>query len=210
MAAYSAISFGHANSRLLKTLIHQVQKLAVTSRAFYTDQLGPFIEKICSLSGFEMEIPMNTGAEAVETAIKVARRWSYETKGIKENQTEIIVAENNFHGRTTTIISFSTESDYRRNFGPFTLGFKYVPFGDGKALEKAIPIRELFLLSPSRVKLVSLYHLKDISKKYGAFVQKKTYCFCLMRFNQIWGEQGKCLHFNMKALSLMDLFLEKL
>lgn len=149
MTAYSAVSFGHAHPRLLRTLTQQAQKLAMTSRAFYTDQLGPLVEKACKLSGLEMGIPMNTGAEAVETAIKVVRRWTYEIKGVPKNHAEIIVANNNFHGRTTTIISFSTEPDYQKDFGPLTLGFKSVPFGDAEALEKAItPHTGAFLVEP--------------------------------------------------------------
>jgi len=149
MTAYSAVSFGHANDRLLKVLTEQAHKLAVTSRAYHTDKLAPFLEKACELSGFEMGIPMNTGAEAVETAIKVARRWGYETKGISDNKAEIIVAENNFHGRTTTIISFSTEPLYQKDFGPLTPGFKAIPFGDAEALERAItPNTCAFLVEP--------------------------------------------------------------
>ncbi len=149
MTAYSAVSFGHCNPRLLKVFTQQAKKLAVTSRAFYTDQLAPFLEKACELSGFDMAIPMNTGVEAVETAVKVARRWGYEVKGIPENQAEIIVAKNNFHGRTTTVISFSSEPLYQKDFGPLTPGFKIIPFGDAKALEEAItPNTCAFLVEP--------------------------------------------------------------
>jgi ornithine--oxo-acid transaminase len=138
MSAYSAVSFGHSNPRIVNVLIAQAKKLAMTSRAYHTDKLGPFMEKLCKVTGLDLALPMNTGAEAVETAIKAARQWGYMTKKIPENQAEIIVAEGNFHGRTTTIISFSTEPDYRKNFGPFTPGFKAVPFGDIEAIAKAI------------------------------------------------------------------------
>ncbi len=149
MTAYSAVSFGHSHPRLVKALTDQAQTLALTSRAFYTDQLAPFLEKACALSGFDMGIPMNSGAEAVETALKVARRWGYEVKGIPQNQAEIIVAENNFHGRTTTLISFSTEPIYQKDFGPLTPGFKAIPFGNAQALEKAItPNTCAFLVEP--------------------------------------------------------------
>ncbi len=149
MTAYSAVSFGHANERLVNVLTQQAQTLSLTSRAFYTDRLAPLLEKLCAMSGFDMGIIMNTGAEAVETAVKVARRWGYEVKGIPSNQAEIIVAQNNFHGRTTTIISFSTEAEYQRDFGPLTPGFKAIPFGDAKALEQAItPNTAAFLVEP--------------------------------------------------------------
>lgn len=149
MTAYSAVSFGHSNDRMLKTLNDQAQKLAIPSRAFHSDQLAPFIEKACQFAGFDMGLPMNSGAEAVEVAIKVARRWGYEVKNIPDDKAEIIVAYNNFHGRTTTIISFSSNSSYKKHFGPFTPGFKLVPFGDAKALEEAItPNTCAFLVEP--------------------------------------------------------------
>ncbi len=149
MSAYSAVSHGHGNPRLLKALTDQASKLAVTSRAYYTDKLGMFLEKICKLSGLDKALPMNTGAEAVETAIKAARRWGYEVKGIPDNQAEIIVAHGNFHGRTTTVISFSSEPDYKKHFGPFTPGFKEVPFDDLEAIEAAItPNTAALLIEP--------------------------------------------------------------
>ncbi len=149
MSAYSAMSFGHCHPRLVKAMVQQAEKVTLTSRAFHTDQLAPFLEKACALSGFDMGLPMNTGAEAVETALKIARRWGYEVKGIPFDQAEIIVAANNFHGRTTTIISFSTEALYRKDFGPYTPGFKVIPFADAEALEKAItPHVCAFLVEP--------------------------------------------------------------
>jgi ornithine--oxo-acid transaminase len=138
MSAYSAVSLGHGHPRIIRTLIAQAQALAVTSRAYHSTTLGPFLEKLCVMTGLDLALPMNTGAEAVETAVKAARQWGYVSKKIPENQAEIIVAEGNFHGRTTTVISFSTEPDYRKNFGPFTPGFKVVPFGDLRAIEAAI------------------------------------------------------------------------
>jgi ornithine--oxo-acid transaminase len=148
-AAYATMSFGHCNERLLQALAQQAQKLTLTSRAFHTDQLAPLLEKACAMSGFNMGAPMNTGAEIVETAIKVARRWGYEVKGIPKDRAEIIVAENNFHGRTTTTIGFSTEPLYQKDFGPFTPGFSVIPFGNADALEKAItPNTCAFLVEP--------------------------------------------------------------
>lgn len=138
MSAYSAISLGHGHPRILQALQDQTARLAVVSRAFYSDNLGPFLEALCTVSGFDAALPMNTGAEAVETAIKAARRWGYDRKGIAADKAEIIVAAGNFHGRTTTIIGFSSEPEYRRGFGPFTPGFVTVPFGDAAAVEQAI------------------------------------------------------------------------
>lgn len=138
MSAYSAVSHGHSNPKLVEVLTRQASRLAITSRAFHNDQLGKFLEKLCKVSGFDKALPMNTGAEAVETAIKAARRWGYRVKGIPAGQAEIIVADQNFHGRTTTIISFSSEVDYKADFGPLTRGFTTVPFGDADALEAAI------------------------------------------------------------------------
>jgi ornithine--oxo-acid transaminase len=138
MSAYSAASHGHAHPRILAALTAQANRLAVPSRAYYNDRLGPFLQELCKLSGLDAALPMNTGAEAVETAIKAARRWGYRVKGIARDRAEIIVASGNFHGRTTTVISFSTEADYRDGFGPFTPGFRVVPFGDLEAVEQAI------------------------------------------------------------------------
>ncbi len=138
MSAYSAVSHGHSNPILLEALINQASTLAVTSRAFHTDKLYPFLDKVCELSGLDKALPMNTGAEAVETAIKAARRWGYQVKGIAPNQAEILVCEDNFHGRTVTITSFSTDDEYQKDFGPFTPGFKPVAYGDIGALKAAI------------------------------------------------------------------------
>ncbi len=138
MSAYSAVSLGHAHPRILAALTAQAQRLAVPSRAYYSDRLGPFLEELCRVSGFDAALPMNTGAEAVETAIKAARRWGYRVKGVRRDRAEIIVAQGNFHGRTTSIVGFSSEPDYRDGFGPFAAGFRAVPFGDLAAMERAI------------------------------------------------------------------------
>ncbi len=138
MSGYSAVSHGHAHPELLRVFHEQSSKLSLTSRAFYTDTLGPYLETITKMSGFEMCLPMNSGAEAVETAIKSSRRWAYRTKKVEPNKAEIIVAEGNFHGRTTTIISFSTDENSRHDFGPHTPGFVTVKYGCSKSLEDAI------------------------------------------------------------------------
>ena len=138
MSAYSAASHGHGHPRILAALSNQAQRLAVPSRAYYNDRLGPFLKEICRVTGLDAALPMNTGAEAVETAIKAARRWGYRVKGIAKDRAEIIVANGNFHGRTTTIIGFSSEPEYRDGFGPFAPGFTSVPYGDLGAVERAI------------------------------------------------------------------------
>jgi ornithine--oxo-acid transaminase len=138
MSAYSAVSFGHCNPRLVKTLTKQANTLSVVSRAFHTDKLGLFLEKACTLFKFDKGLPMNSGAEAVETALKAARKWGYKVKGIPNNKAEIISAENNFHGRTIAVIGMSTTTQYRNGFGPFPKGLKTIPYGDSAALEKAI------------------------------------------------------------------------
>lgn len=149
LSAYSAVNQGHCHPRLIKALTEQASRVTLTSRAFHNDQLPLFCKELAELCGMEGVLPMNTGAEAVETAVKMARRWGYGRKPIPENAAEIIVCANNFHGRTTTIVSFSSDPGYRRGFGPFTPGFKIVPFGDIEALREAItPNTVAFLVEP--------------------------------------------------------------
>jgi ornithine--oxo-acid transaminase len=149
LAAYSAVNQGHCHPRILAALEEQVHKVTLTSRAFRNDQFPLFCKELTELTGFEMVLPMNSGAEAVETAVKTARRWGYKTKGIAKNQAEIIVCAGNFHGRTTTVISFSSEEQYKDGFGPFTPGFKIVPYGDIEALKAALtPNTCAFLAEP--------------------------------------------------------------
>lgn len=138
LSAYSALNQGHSHPKIVQALVDQAQKLALTSRAFRNDQLPLFYKELLDLTGYEMALPMNSGAEAIETAIKAARKWAYTVKGVPRDQAEIIVAEGNFHGRTTTIISFSSEAQYRDGFGPFTPGFVIVPYGDADAIARAI------------------------------------------------------------------------
>lgn len=149
LAAYSALNFGHRHPALVDAARRQLERLTLTSRAFHNDQLGPFCSDLAALAGMDTVLPMNTGAEAVETAVKVARRWGYAIKGIPHDQATIIVAEGNFHGRTTTVVSFSTDPVARRDFGPFTPGFTVVPFGDANAIREAItPYTAAVLLEP--------------------------------------------------------------
>jgi ornithine--oxo-acid transaminase len=138
LAAYSAVNQGHCHPAIQQALVDQIHRVTLTSRAFRSDQLGLFYEQICTLAGFDKFLPMNTGAEAVETAIKAARKWAYTVKGVADGQAEILVFENNFHGRTTTIVGFSSEADYRAGFGPFAPGFRVLPYGDAAAVGRAL------------------------------------------------------------------------
>ncbi len=149
LAAYSAVNQGHCHPRILATLIQQASRVTLTSRAFRNDQLPLLCQELHALTGFDMALPMNSGAEAVETAVKAARKWGYKAKGIPEGKAEIIVCANNFHGRTVTIISFSSDEQYRNGFGPFTPGFRIIPYGDASALREAItPNTCAFLVEP--------------------------------------------------------------
>jgi ornithine--oxo-acid transaminase len=149
LSAYSAVSFGYGHPKLLATLTEQAGRLAVTSRAFHSDTLPPFLAKLCEITGMDRALPMSTGAEGVETAIKCARKWAYTVKKVPDGKAEIIVCDNNFHGRTSTIVGFSSEAQYRDGFGPFSGGFVHVPFGDARALEAAItPNTAAFLVEP--------------------------------------------------------------
>lgn len=149
MSAYSAVSHGHCHPRIVDVLKKQASTLGIVSRAFYSDQLGLFLEKACQLLGYESALPMNTGAEAVETALKAARKWAYKVKGVPENKAEIIACTGNFHGRTIAIVGLSSEEQYRDGFGPFPAGCQLIPFGDVVALEKAItPNTAAFLVEP--------------------------------------------------------------
>ncbi|HEX4711643.1 aminotransferase class III-fold pyridoxal phosphate-dependent enzyme, partial [Phenylobacterium sp.] len=149
LSAYSAVNQGHCHPKILEAMVAQAGRLTLTSRAFRNDQLAPFYEELCALTGSHKALPMNSGAEAVESAIKVARKWGYEVKGAPEGQAEIIVAADNFHGRTVAIVGFSTDPQSRGGFGPFAPGFKVVPYGDAAALEAAIgPNTVAFLVEP--------------------------------------------------------------
>lgn len=149
LSAYSALNFGHLHPEIVAAAMEQLQKVTLTSRAFHNAVLGDFYEQLCDLTGKAMILPMNTGAEAVETALKTARRWGVEVKGVANEQQEIIVCANNFHGRTIAIISFSTDPSARINYGPYTPGFKIIPYGDAAALEQAVTDRTVgFLVEP--------------------------------------------------------------
>jgi ornithine--oxo-acid transaminase len=149
LSAYSAVNQGHCHPRIIKAMTEQAQQLTLTSRAFRNNKLGQFYQTLGQMTGYEMTLPMNTGAEAVETAIKAARKWGYRVKNVAPDQAEIIVCDGNFHGRTITIVGFSSEAQYKEDFGPFTPGFVNIPYGDAKALEAAItPNTVAFMVEP--------------------------------------------------------------
>jgi ornithine--oxo-acid transaminase len=149
LAAYSALNQGHRHPAILEAAREQMERMTLTSRAFHNDRMGPFLRYLCETTGYDQALPMNTGAEAVETAIKMVRKWGYRVKGVPDGQAEIVVCENNFAGRTTTIVGFSSEPQYRDGFGPFTPGFRIIPYGDTDALERAItPNTVGFLVEP--------------------------------------------------------------
>jgi ornithine--oxo-acid transaminase len=149
VSAYSSLNQGHRHPRIVQALVDQAGLLTLTSRAVHNDKMGPFLEKLCKLAGFEMALPMNTGAEAVETAIKLARKWGYRVKRVPRDGAEIVVCRDNFHGRTTTIVGFSSEAQYREDFGPYSAGFSLVDFGDLEQLRSAITPRTVaFLVEP--------------------------------------------------------------
>ncbi|GMV08220.1 MAG: ornithine--oxo-acid transaminase [Gemmatimonadota bacterium] len=149
LSAYSALNQGHRHPAILQAAREQMDRLTLTSRAFHNDQMGPFLRELCDATGFERALPMNTGAEAVETAIKMVRKWGYQVKGVPEGKAEIIVCSGNFHGRTSTIVGFSSEAQYRAGFGPFAPGFTLIPYGDADALERAVgPNTVGFLFEP--------------------------------------------------------------
>jgi ornithine--oxo-acid transaminase len=192
MSAYSAVSHGHGHPRILAALKTQAKDLCIVSRAFHSDRLAPFLEKLCKISGMDMALPMNTGAEAVETAIKAARMWGYKVKGIEKNKAKIIVAKQNFHGRTTTIISFSSEEAYKENFGPLTPGFITIPFGDSDALEKAInPDVCAFLIEPIQGEGGIIIPPEGYLKKVQKICKKNNVLLILDEIQSGLGRTGK-------------------
>ena len=165
LSAYSAVNQGHCHPKIVNAMVQQAQTLTLTSRAFYNDQLGDFEEYVTKYFGFDKVLPMNTGAEAVETALKLCRKWAYEVKGIPENQAQIIVCENNFHGRTTTIISFSNDETARKSFGPFTTGFIKIPYNNTEDLEKAL----------QSTKNIAGFLVEPIQGEAGVYVPSEGY-----------------------------------
>ncbi len=192
LSAYSALNHGHRHPRIIRALIRQAKRVTLTSRAFNNDQLGPFLKELCEFTGYEMALPMNSGAEAVETAIKTARKWGYRVKGVPENKAEIIAVTDNFHGRTVTIVSFSTEPQYRDGFGPFTPGFKIVKYGDINELEKAItPDTVAFLVEPIQGEAGIKIPPEGYLKKAYELCKKNNVLFIADEIQTGFGRTGK-------------------
>ena len=194
LSSYSAVNQGHCHPKILRTMTEQAQKLTLTSRAFRNDQLGLFYRDLCELTHSHKVLPMNSGAEAVETVIKAVRKWGYQVKGVKKDQAEIIVCQNNFHGRTITIVGFSTDENARGGFGPFTQGFKIIPFGDAKALEEAItPNTVGFLVEPIQGEAGVIIPPAGYLKEVKDICEKKNVVLILDEIQTGLGRTGKLL-----------------
>jgi ornithine--oxo-acid transaminase len=198
LSAYSSVNQGHCHPRIVRAATSQVKKLTITSRAFRNDQLPLLCKEVCELTGMDMMLPMNSGAEAVETAVKLSRKWGYAVKGIKKYKAEIIVCAGNFHGRTTTIVGFSTEPLYKDFFGPFTPGFKIIPFGDVKALKKAIGRNTAaFLVEPIQAEAGVLIPSQGYLKECHELCRKNNVLFVADEIQTGLGRTGKmfaCQH----------------
>jgi ornithine--oxo-acid transaminase len=202
LAAYSAVNQGHCHPKLLATLIEQSRQITLTSRAFRNPQLPLLYKELHDLTGYEMALPMNSGAEAVETAIKAARKWGYPQKGIPDGQAEIIVCENNFHGRTISVVSFSTEDQYKQGFGPFTPGFRAIPFGDAAALRAAItPNTCAFLLEPIQGEAGVIIPRDGFLREAAGICRENRVLFMADEIQSGLGRTGKlfaCMHENVR------------
>jgi len=194
LSAYSAVNQGHCHPRIIKALLAQAKNLTLTSRAFRNDQWPMLTKELCRMTGYEMVLPMNSGAEAVETAVKAARKWAYQKKGLAQDTAEIIACSNNFHGRTVTVISFSTEPLYRKDFGPFTPGFKIIPFNDANALEKAItPNTAAFLVEPCQAEAGILIPSAGYLKKAKEICERNNVLFIADEIQTGLGRTGKLM-----------------
>jgi ornithine--oxo-acid transaminase len=194
LSAYSAVNQGHCHPKIMGTMIEQSQILTLTSRAFRNNQLGLLYKELCDLTNSHKVLPMNSGAEAVETVIKAVRKWGYQVKGVPQDQAEIIVCENNFHGRTITIVGFSTDKQSRENFGPFTPGFKIIPFGDSDALEAAITSNTVaFLAEPIQGEAGVIIPPKGYLRKARSICSQKNVVLVLDEIQTGLGRTGKLL-----------------
>lgn len=192
LCAYSALSFGHRHPKILQALTEQLNSVTLTSRAFYNDKLGGFLKSLCEYTGMEQALPMNTGAEAVETSIKIARRWGYRIKKVEANSAEIIVAQNNFHGRTTTIVGFSTDPDSKQDFGPETPGFTVIPYNNWEALEKSIKKNTVaFLVEPIQGEAGIIIPDVDYLDKISDICKKNNVLLILDEIQTGFGRTGK-------------------
>jgi ornithine--oxo-acid transaminase len=201
LSSYSALNQGHCHRKILNTLKEQAEKVTLTSRAFRNNQLPLLYKKLNEISGLTRSVPMNSGAEAVETALKLARKWGYKVKGIPENQAEIIVFENNFHGRTVTIVSFSTEHQYRDGFGPFTPGFKVIPYNDIEAVKKAInPNTCAVLMEPIQAEAGILIPKEGYIKQVAELCKQNNVLFMADEIQTGLGRTGKMFAFQHEGI----------
>jgi ornithine--oxo-acid transaminase len=192
VSAYSALNQGHRHPRIVAALVEQAGKLTLTSRAVHNDQMGAFLTDLCAIARLDMALPMNTGAEAVETAIKLARKWGYRVKGVPQDRAEIVVCRNNFHGRTTTIVGFSSEAQYREDFGPFTPGFTLIDFGDLAALRGALtPNTVAFLVEPIQAEAGILMPPPGYLAAARALCRERNVLFVLDEIQTGLGRTGK-------------------
>ena len=207
MSAYSAVSHGHSHPRLVKVLTQQAQRLSICSRAFYSDRLGAFLKRACDLTQMDSALPMNTGVEAVETAIKAARKWAYTVKKVAENQAEIIVCRGNFHGRTTTVVGMSSKPQYQFGFGPFAPGFKTIEYGDAEALAAAMtPNTAAFLLEPIQGERGIVVPPKGYLQTVAQICRERNVLLILDEIQTGLGRTGKflaCEHENVKPDALI-------
>lgn len=210
MSAYSAVSFGHAHPAIIQALQDQAQQLTIVSRAFYTNRLAPFLKRVCDLLGYEQALPMNTGAEAVETALKAARKWAYTVKRVPEGKAEIIACSGNFHGRTLAIISMSTEAQYRAGFSPFLPNMLTVPYGDAEALERAItPNTAAFLVEPIKGEGGIIVPPAGYLKACAALCKKHNVLFICDEIQTGLGRTGKLLACHHEAVQPDAVLLGK-
>jgi ornithine--oxo-acid transaminase len=202
LSAYSAVNQGHCHPRILQTLEEQARKVTLTSRAFRNEQLPLLYKELHDLTGFDMVLPMNSGAEAVETAIKTARKWGYKFKGIPQDKAEIVVCANNFQGSTVTIVSFSTDEQYRDGFGPFTPGFKVIPFGDANALREAItPNTCAFLVEPIQGEAGIVIPPKGFLREAAAICRANQVLLTVDEIQSRLGRTGKLFAYMHEAIT---------
>ncbi|MBN2707571.1 MAG: ornithine--oxo-acid transaminase [Calditrichaceae bacterium] len=208
LSAYSAVNQGHCHPKIYKAMVKQAKKVTLTSRAFRNDQLGAFCKKLAQIAEMDMVLPMNSGAEGVETAIKVARKWGYKIKGIPDNKAEIIVCRNNFHGRTTTIVGFATEEQYKDGFGPFTPGFKIIDYGSAKTLQEAITENTTaFIVEPIQGEGGILIPEEGYLKKVQDICQANNVLFIADEIQSGLGRTGKFFAYQHEAGVKPDMLI---
>lgn len=208
LSAYSAVNQGHRHPKIINALVEQAGKLTLTSRAFHNDQMGAFLEKLCQMAEMDVGLPMNTGAEAVETAIKAVRKWGYEIKGVEDNKAEIIVFKDNFHGRTISTVSMSSEQDYKKNFGPFTPGFKLVDYNDLPALEAAItPNTVAIIMEPIQGEAGILVPDEGYLGKVKSLCREENVLFVLDEIQTGFGRTGKLFCYQHEKAAKPDMLI---